>query len=523
VTDSMATQLPSDEQARILIVDDDVDIALALSDLLSHLGYRVEVAHTGAEGLAKVQSQKFDAALLDVMLPDTDGISLLSLLRSIDSAMPVIMVSAFADVAKKHASLIADAFAYITKPYDLEEVKALVRRAVGAKHLSSEAAAAKRALSASETRFREVVETAPDGIVLADGNGVILSWNAAAATLFGYSADEVFGQPLTMIMPARYRDNHLSALERVRLTGDMQHKRAVLKVHGLRKDGREFPIDISLSTWTAHDQRFFCGILRDVTAREEAEALLRRQQIEQQVLLDLIPAMVWYKDTHNRILRTNRAAADSMNKSMAEIEGQSTYDLYPDEADKYYQDDLEVIRSGQPKLGIVEPYQTGAGEKHWVQTDKVPYRDTDGTVLGVLVFAQDITERKRTEEALRASEMRFRTIVESSPNGIVMVNEEGIILLVNKALAMLFGYEECELLGHSVDLLVPERLRSQHPKHRRAFFGNPTVRGMGGDRILMGLRKDGTEFPIEIGLAPLSTTEGLHVTASVVHVIPRPG
>jgi len=208
---------------------------------------------------------------------------------------------------------------------------------------------------------------------------------------------------------------------------------------------------------------------------------------------------------------------------VAEVEGQSTYDLYPDEAEKYHQDDLEVIVSGQPKLGIVEPYETGTGEKRWVQTDKVPYRDVDGTVRGVLVFAQDITERKRAEEALRESEERLRIIVESSPNGIVMVNEEGTIVLVNAVLATLFGYEQHELLGRSVDLLVPERLRAGHPEQRRSFFSDPSPRRMGSDRVLMGLRKDGTEFPIEIGLAPLTTPTGRHVAASVVHVTPRSG
>ena len=83
---------------------------------------------------------------------------------------------------------------------------------------------------------------------------------------------------------------------------------------------------------------------------------MRQQQIEQQVLLDLIPAMVWYKDSHNRILRANRRAAESINKSVAEIEGRSTYELYPEEAEKYHRDDMEVIASGQPKLGIVELY-----------------------------------------------------------------------------------------------------------------------------------------------------------------------
>ncbi len=138
------------------------------------------------------------------------------------------------------------------------------------------------------------------------------------------------------------------------------------------------------------------------------------------------------------------------------------------------------------------------------------------------MFAQDITERKRTEEALRLSEERLRIVVESSPNGIVMVNEEGTIVVVNQMLATLFGYDRQELLGRSVDLLVPERFRGRHPEHRRAFFSNPTMRRMEG-RDLMGLRKDGSEFPIEIGLAPLATSEGLHVTASVVHITPRSG
>lgn len=512
----------SPHAASILVVDDDVDIALGLHDLLRHMGYRVDVTHTGTEAVARARSYNFDVVLLDLMLPDIDGMEVLSTLRTIDPALPVIMVTAFADVPQKHGSLIEGAFGYLTKPYDTEELKALVRRAVGVKHLSTEAAAAKQALTASEERFREVVETAPDAIVLADEDGHIRSWNTAAQLLFGYEAGEILGQPLTIIMPERYRDKHLRGIEQVKATGELHYKGTPIKVHGLRKNGGEFPIEMSLSSWTAQGRRFFCGILRDVTSRETAEIHLRRQQIEQQALLDLIPAMVWYKDAHNKILRTNRRAAESINKAVAEVEGQSTYDLYPEEAEKYHQDDLEVIVSGQPKLGIIEPYQTGVGVKRWIQTDKVPFRGDDGAVLGVLVFAQDITDRKRTEEALRASEERLRTIIESSPNGIVMVNEDGIIVLANATLSGVFGYERDELVGQSVDRLVPERFRNRHPEHRRSFFAQPGIRRMGAGRDLMGVKKDGTEFPIEIGLAPLTTTEGHHVAASVVHITPHP-
>jgi PAS domain S-box-containing protein len=122
---------------------------------------------------------------------------------------------------------------------------------------------------------------------------------------------------------------------------------------------------------------------------------------ELRAILDLLPAFVWYKDSENRILRANRAAAESMGLSVAEIEGRSTYELYPEDAAAYHRDDLEVIESGQPKLGIIEPLLVGSGEKRWIRTDKVPYRDATGQVVGVVVFSVDITERVDAERALR--------------------------------------------------------------------------------------------------------------------------
>ena len=230
------------------------------------------MAGTGAEALAKAKAETFAVVLLDVMLPDMDGLSVLTLLKEIDSSLPVIMLTAFVDVAKKYGSLTEGAFGYLTKPYDAEELKALVRRAVGVKDLSTEAASAKSALTASEQRFREVVQTAPDAIILADGDGQILSWNSAAERLFGYGVEEVLGRDLTTLMPERYRADHLRALERVRTTGDFRLKGTIVTMHGLHKDGREFPVEMSLSSWVSDGRRFHCGIVRDVTGRKEAEA-----------------------------------------------------------------------------------------------------------------------------------------------------------------------------------------------------------------------------------------------------------
>jgi len=131
--------------------------------------------------------------------------------------------------------------------------------------------------------------------------------------------------------------------------------------------------------------------------------------------------------------------------------------------------------------------------------------------LGII---RDISERKRTEE-------RFRLVVESTPNAIVMINVAGNIVLANSQAENYFGYRREELIGQPVEMLVPERFRAKHPAYRTDFFVAPSARPMGAGRDLYGRRKDGTEFPVEIGLTPLQTSEGLLVLSAIVDITER--
>jgi PAS domain S-box-containing protein len=133
---------------------------------------------------------------------------------------------------------------------------------------------------------------------------------------------------------------------------------------------------------------------------------LRLRLAELETIFDATPVMFWYKDTENRCLRVNRAAAAFEGVRPEDLTGKSAWELYPrEQADAYYADDLEVIRSGAPKLGIVERHTAiGTGELRWVEVGKVPTRDREGRVNGVIAFAIDITERKRAEEQLRQAQ-----------------------------------------------------------------------------------------------------------------------
>src|SRR6185369_1995392 len=161
------------------------------------------------------------------------------------------------------------------------------------------------------------------------------------------------------------------------------------------------------------------------------------------------------------------------------------------------------------------------GSRFWANVIITALRDEQGTLHGFVKLTRDLTERRQEELEARRGREIFRRIVEAAPNAMVMIDGKGRIVMVNAQAERVFGYDRHELLEQSIEMLVPLRFRAHHPDLRQAFFSNPQSRPMGAGRDLFALRKDGSEFPVEIGLNLIEMEDETLILSSIIDISPR--
>jgi PAS domain S-box-containing protein len=263
------------KQLRALIVEDsEVDAELLLLELARggyHVVYRR--VETGPDMQSALAEGNWEIVLSDYSLPTFDALSALEVLKASGLDIPLIIISGTIGEDIAVHALKAGAYDFMTKAR-LARLLPAIERELRECQLRRRQREDERERRAAEDRFRAIMETATEGVVAADDAGCVAYANPAAETMFGVSDEELIGKPLRELMPERFDEAHSRELARYQSNGAPHMLGRTVEVIGRRRDGTEFPIDLSLGSWTSNGKVHFAGIMRDVTERKKVEAQL---------------------------------------------------------------------------------------------------------------------------------------------------------------------------------------------------------------------------------------------------------
>jgi PAS domain S-box-containing protein len=387
-----------------------------------------------------------------------------------------------------------------------------------------------RRLAQMESRYRGLMEAAPDGMVVVNQGGQIVLANAQAKRQFGYGGDELLGEQVTTIIPTGFSERLIADGTRTAAEALGQHIGTGIELVARRKDGGQFPIEIMLSPLASTDGILVTAAIRDISVRKDAEKRLaemegRRRAMEEalreseesyRLLIDGIQDhAIFMMDPRGQIVSWNAGAERIKGYRADEIIGRNFSCFFPP----------EDIERGRPEQVLRITIASGRHEEQGLRVRKdgsrflansifTALRDASGTLRGFSEFSHDLSESKEAGA-------KYRGLLEAAPDAMVVLRPAGEIVLLNLQAEKQFGYQRDELVGQPVKNIIPEGFAERLIADGTRSAAEALAQQIGTGIELVGRRKDGSEFPIEIMLSPLESAEGILVTAAVRNISVR--
>jgi PAS domain S-box-containing protein len=375
---------------------------------------------------------------------------------------------------------------------------------------------AEEALRDSEEKYRMLLDEIQDyAIFMLDPQGVVVSWNAGAERIKGYKADEIVGHNFSVFFPPEdIKQGMPEKLVRITATNG-RHEFQGMRV---RKDGSRFLASIIFIALRdpAGNLRGFSEISRDLSESKESAAKYRG-------LLEAAPDAMVVVDQSGEIVLLNVQAEKQFGYRRDELIGQKVKNIIPQGfAERLIADGTRTATEAlaqQIGTGIELIGRRKSGSEFPIEIMLSPLESTEGILVTAAI--RDISVRKAAEKHLGQMEGRYRGLLEAAPDAMVVVNQGGDIVLLNVQAEKQFGYHRDELVGQKVKNIIPRGFAERLIADGTRTAAEALAQQIGTGIELNGLRKDGSEFPIEIMLSPLESTEGILVTAAIRDITTR--
>lgn len=326
-----------------------------------------------------------------------------------------------------------------------------------------------RVLRQREYEQNLILDNIPIAILYKDTDNRILRVNRFAADLIGTTAADIEGRHASMALPGEAAALYLHDLDVLR---SRQAQFNVVEPITTRRGEQRWLRLHLLPCFDATGALTRVMVVgEDITQARHLEAQLRERAVqaealveqlekrnyEQQVIFDHIPARIIYKDTNNHVIRASRFAAELIGLPLDQFEGRDLHEVYGARAERYYADDLEVIRTRAPLSNLLERWDRPNGETRWARTDKIPLLNDAGEVTGIIVLSLDITAEKQAEEEMRRQRTELQLILDHSPAAIAFRDGDGKVLRINRTSAARLNRPENEIVGRNIrDLFGPQ-------------------------------------------------------------------
>jgi len=450
----------------------------------------VQVVQTELDFENAIRNNKPDLILSDYTLPGFDGLSAFELLKETKIEIPFILVTGEVSEEFAVSCIKAGMDDYILKsnlgrlPQSIEQVFETRESKEKIKQIESE-------LKQSEFKFKSVLQSAQDGIILADEKGNIIFWNNYAEKLFGYSEKEALGKPITIIILNEFESLHKYGIDRFLKTVGKTVIGKATELQGLKKDGSSFPIELSLSSWSGENTKYYCGIVRDISERKLYENQLHESESSLNIAQQIAKVGSWEFDLVNQ--KTTWSENCFLLYGLKPFEIELTFEYFKN---RVHPDDIHLIDEGfediiknkapiKQELRIIFP----DGTYKWFQNNLIPYFENDKLVK-LKGTSLDINERKRTEESL----LKLKQAVDNTGEIVFLTDKEGVFTFVNPAFTATYGFSSDEVVGKCTPRIIKSGLMDDD---YYKLFGETILRGKEATGEQINKTKDGLLLNIE--------------------------